>query len=177
MALEYICHVHNKTASKVLGWKTPWAIRTGETPDVSEILPFAFWELVYYKPNNDDKEQLGHFVGFAEHVGDNFCFKILTENGQVVSKSKVRSARDQSRPNNRVFNLDIPVTGVPPSGLSNPDSRGGDCITTNMSNKQNMVVKDKLRLLLRSEEIRTVKTKDGEKKARYSSLTQFSLKA
>ena len=113
LALEYICHVHNKTSSKVLGWKTPWEVRTGETPDISEVLPFEFWEQVYYKPNNDDKEQLGHFVGFAEHVGDSFCFKVLTENGQVISRSKVRSARDQSHPNNRVYNQHIPVSGSP----------------------------------------------------------------
>ena len=70
MALEYICRAHNKTASKVLGWKTPWEIRTRETADISEILPFEFWEWVYYKPNKDDKELLGYFVGFAEHVGN-----------------------------------------------------------------------------------------------------------
>ena len=100
-------------------------------------------------------------------MGDGFCFKVLTETEQVVSKGIIRSTHNQSHPNHCVFSQDIPMTGIPPSDLTVFDSRGGNCITTNMSDKQNLVVKDKLKLLLQSEEIRTVKTKNGKKNVGY----------
>ena len=49
LALRYASFVYNHTAVKSLDWKTPISVLTGITPDISVLLRFAFYELVYFK--------------------------------------------------------------------------------------------------------------------------------
>ena len=43
----YMCQVNNHVARKLLGWKTPIEISTGNTPDISQFR-FHFYEPLWY---------------------------------------------------------------------------------------------------------------------------------
>ena len=67
---------------------TPLQTLTGQVPDISFLLHFTFWEPVYYKGDQNEpdshfpshsNEKHGHWVGFAEDKGDQFTWKILTD--------------------------------------------------------------------------------------------------
>ena len=72
----------NHLATAQLSYCTPMEVLTGQTPDISPMLSFYFWEPVYYLNPSDDsypsatKEKLGHFVGIAESVGDAMTYGI-----------------------------------------------------------------------------------------------------
>ena len=94
----------NRKTTPSLNWKTPLEALDGDTPDISAILQYQFWEPVYYRVNESDvsfpsnsPEKLGRFVGFAESVGHALTFKILTDDTQkVISRSVLCSAQDSS---------------------------------------------------------------------------------
>jgi len=46
LALNCVCSVMNLTAEKILGWRTPQEVATGETTDISILLYFMFWDIV-----------------------------------------------------------------------------------------------------------------------------------
>ena len=52
-AQELACEIHNHTARKVLKWRTPLEIETGDTPDCSHLLYFDFYQPVWYWDNPD----------------------------------------------------------------------------------------------------------------------------
>jgi hypothetical protein len=101
----YITYLLNRTAVEQLGWRTPYEKCFGETPDISGLLQFAFYEPVYYLDPNvsypDTKEKLGHFLGIAENTGDDMVFWVLTGKRTVLARSVCRSALNISEPNKR----------------------------------------------------------------------------
>ena len=114
-AITYVCFILNVSSNESLGWKTPYQVLFGQTPDISELFQFEFWEPVYFatgeqldsysKPNfpSTSHEKQGRFVGFSDTVGDKFCYKILTDDTQhVIHRSAVRSARDTNQVNRRL---------------------------------------------------------------------------
>jgi len=65
--------------SPTLKGKTPLQALTGQTPDISHLMYFQFWEPVYFKVDKDEpdyaypslsNERKGRWVGFGDHVGD-----------------------------------------------------------------------------------------------------------
>ena len=76
----HISDVTNCTAYKSLGWRTPLEKSTGETPDISGLLLFKFWEPVYYYDPPTEGELLGRWLGRAQNYGDTMCYWILNEN-------------------------------------------------------------------------------------------------
>jgi hypothetical protein len=68
---------------------------TGNTPDISEWLDFEFYDLVWWidrpnKPNvNDVTKRLGRWLGVSHRVGSDLCYWLITNSGQVVSKTSV----------------------------------------------------------------------------------------
>ena len=104
--LEWICDVHNLTAQKILGWRTPIEVLTGQTPDISILTCFLFWDVVYCARHKDkdfknllgsekSNEIRGYFVGFAWNVGHALTFKILTcDTHKIIYRSVVRLAND-----------------------------------------------------------------------------------
>ena len=114
LAVMYVCFILNILSTASLDWKTPYQVLYGQTPDISEVFQFEFWEPVYFatgeqldsesKPSfpSTSHEKTGRFVGFAESVGDKFCYKILTDDTQrIIYRSAVCSARDQVDINRR----------------------------------------------------------------------------
>ena len=117
LALEHAGYVWNRSSGDRNQQRTPLEVQSGDTPDISALLMYSFYEKVYYYdpqqrfPNT--KEAAGWFVGVAENIGDALCYKILAEDGKtILHRSVVRPARDESRPNNRLYNLPIGATGI-----------------------------------------------------------------
>ena len=106
LALEYVVYLLNHLAMEGLKWRTPIEVATGETPDISNLLQFHWYERVYYydpsNPYPNPKEKAGRFVGIAENVGDTLTYKIITDDTQqIIYRSVVRSANDNKNPNLR----------------------------------------------------------------------------
>jgi hypothetical protein len=53
---------------------------TGKTPNISELLDFEFYDLVWWwdRPNklniNDETKRLGRWLGVSHCVGSNLCY-------------------------------------------------------------------------------------------------------
>ena len=112
LAAEHVSDLHNHTASEVLKGRTPKEVRDGETPDISGLLQFEFWELVYYQtheeefPSKTGGERLGWWAGRAQEYGDKMCYNIIDcETKQKVVRSMVRSAEHTDRPNRALESL------------------------------------------------------------------------
>ena len=89
-----------------LKWKTPIEAAFGYTPDISALLQFSFWENVYYYDPDatsfpTTKENVGHFLGISKNCGDALTFYVLTSNKQIISRSVLRTAEDNSTKNLR----------------------------------------------------------------------------
>jgi len=103
---QWISDVMNHTAERSLGWRPPLSVLTGQTIDISILLCFLFWDVVYVARYDDSQysgqigskkssEIRGRFVGFAWDVGHALTFKILTDDSRtVIHRSRVRLAKD-----------------------------------------------------------------------------------
>jgi len=113
--MTYVCFLLNHTASETLNWRTPLEALRGQTPDISSLLQFEFWEPVYYLTDckldysqktpfpSGFEEAKGRFVGISENVGSALTFKILTDDTQtIIHRSSVRTALDPTSANKRV---------------------------------------------------------------------------
>jgi len=96
----------NHTAEKSLGNRAPLQILEGYTIDISILLYFLFWDIVYVS-RVDDKEYhrqigskksslvRGRMVGFAWNVGHGLTHKVLTDDTQkIICRSRLRLASD-----------------------------------------------------------------------------------
>jgi hypothetical protein len=102
LCAKWVADIMNHTAEKSLGWRPPLQVLTGQTVDISIILCFMFWDVVYVPRYKTDKynNQIGHeksseirgrFVGFSWEVGHALTFKILTDDTQkIICRSQVR---------------------------------------------------------------------------------------
>lgn len=99
-AFEYVSFIMNRTARKHLNWRTPVEALNGQTPDISMMLHFTFWEPVFIKNylRKDGKqfpsqsnEIIVRFIGYAEDVGHSCTFKVFNEEtGQILYRSSLR---------------------------------------------------------------------------------------
>jgi hypothetical protein len=106
LALQYTCfllnHCYDSTISAI-----PLSLHTGLTIDTSIILRFSFYQKVYFQLNETEfpsgsKEALGYMVGFADHVGNALCYKILTDDTmKILYRSQLRPC-NKDDPNLRV---------------------------------------------------------------------------
>ena len=115
LCMQWCADVMNHTAERSLNWRPPLEVLTGRTVDISILLIFMFWDVVYierYPQMRADKkdevktakkpravgskfadELRGRFVGFAWNCGNALTFKILLDNSKVVvNRSIVRLA-------------------------------------------------------------------------------------
>ena len=111
LVMQYVCHVLNHLASPTLNWIPPLQALTGQTPDTSALLVCAFYEPVYYNPHvkgfpHKSNEELGHWVGIADHVGDALTFKILSSEHKVIYRSVFKSALDPTLRRKRLAPVD-----------------------------------------------------------------------
>jgi hypothetical protein len=92
-ALVYEAEIMSRTArgqSKRTGMERV----TGNTPDISEWLDFAFYDYVWYWDNNasaiDTNPLLGRWLGVAHRVGSEMCYWVLTLTAKVVARTTVQ---------------------------------------------------------------------------------------
>ncbi len=127
LAMQYVCYVLNHCSCPSLDGKVPLTVLYGTTPDISALLQFTFYEKVYYKTvetsfPSESPEEVGHFVGIEPNVGNALTYRILSENGTVLSRSAVRSASDTTHANLRPGTASGDTDPVIRSALDNPDS-------------------------------------------------------
>ncbi len=91
----------NRTSKETLNWRTPVEALTGQTPDISMLLHFTFWEwepvfIGNYRNTgkkgfpSDSDEILVRFIGFAEDVGHSCTFKVFNEEtGEILYRSSL----------------------------------------------------------------------------------------
>jgi hypothetical protein len=138
LCAKWIADVMNHTSEKSLKWRPPLQVLTGQTIDISILLCFLFWDVVYVSRYNDQQykgqigsqkssEIRGRFVGFAWSVGHALTFKVLTDDTKkVICRSRVRLAKDGE--NN--LKLDVEAGAVPERIYirSKRDKEGDDVI-------------------------------------------------
>ena len=138
LCTQWIADVMNHTSEKSLDWRPPLQVLTGQTIDISILLCFLFWDVVYVSRYDDtvyhgqvgsrkSSEIRGRFVGFAWSVGHALTFKILTDDTRkVICRSRVRLAKDGE--NN--LKLDVEAGAVPERIYirSKRDEEGDDVI-------------------------------------------------
>ena len=93
---QYLADINNHCATPFLNWRTPIEKRHGYTPDISAFLMYQFYEPVYYRLNDNDKnspELEGRWIGIDHDVGDTLSYKIYSPSKDtVVTRSLVRTA-------------------------------------------------------------------------------------
>ena len=102
LAICYVVYILNITSAESLQWRTPHEALYGQTPDISNVFQFEFWEPVYFatgdalgsdtspKFPSETHEKSGCFVGFAETVGHIFTYKVLTsDTNKIIYRSAV----------------------------------------------------------------------------------------
>ncbi len=103
LATVYAAYLRNRITRTRLGYKTPIEASIGETPDISALLHFHFYQPVFYyekhnSPFPKSKERLGWWVGVAENTGDALCYKILTTDNEVIHRSVCRPSDNPLHP-------------------------------------------------------------------------------
>ena len=127
LALKYVVYIWNRTARKLLGWRTPHEAAFGNTPDLGPILHFEFWERVLIKNYQDagfpstSNEVVVHFVGFAENTGNIGAFLVWNANTkQLLVRSRVKRINSDLRRNRRVMDDASLVDTGANRGIANP---------------------------------------------------------
>jgi hypothetical protein len=104
----YVCFVLNNAFSDVIQ-STPLRQAYGTNNDISPLLYFSFYELVYYLVDeatfpSDSKELCGRWVGVSKNVGHFMTYKILTDDTYwIIHRSNIRLVAD---PHSRDLRLD-----------------------------------------------------------------------
>ena len=121
LCTQWVADVMNHTAERSLNWRPPLQVLTGQTIDISILLCFLFWDVVYCARYEDkhyhgqvgsrkSSEIRGRFVGFAWNVGHALTFKILTDDTKkVICRSRIRLANE----NENNLKLDTEAGAVP----------------------------------------------------------------
>ena len=100
--IKWACKVMQRTASTSgdLSGRAALEQLTGETPEISENLHFTFYDWCWYNGNAGLGEtKLGHWLGVSHHVGSLMSYWILTQKGNIISRTTV----------SRVTNLETQV--------------------------------------------------------------------
>ncbi|MGH2412266.1 MAG: chromo domain-containing protein, partial [Microcystaceae cyanobacterium] len=83
-AAEHAATILNATAKATLTWRTPFEVCLGDTPDISTLYQFRFYDAVKYTtpgiPFPNVKDLPGRFLGVAYNVGDLLTYKIEPDN-------------------------------------------------------------------------------------------------
>ena len=115
---KWACAVKAYTASNsfALEGRSPWEVVMGDTPDISSLSEFDFYEPVwYYEPGDfpEPKRHLARWLGEAMNIGQAMCYYILPASGVPIVRSSVQPLLDADRTTDAVkeelFNLDLMI--------------------------------------------------------------------
>jgi hypothetical protein len=136
LCLQYTCFLLNHTYNATIE-KVPLHAATGSTVDISALLRFSWYQVVYYRIDesafpSESREGRGRFVGVEENCGHAMTFKILTDDTQkVISRSGVRCANEPLAPNLRLDPIDEENTPQIVKSLKKDDNRESEIINEN----------------------------------------------
>ncbi|MGH3053882.1 MAG: chromo domain-containing protein, partial [Gaiellaceae bacterium] len=99
LCMQYVVYLLNHLAMPKLKQRTPIEVAFGNTPDISNLLQFHWYEAVYVYDKQasfpTSKERKGHFVGPAENCGDALTYNVfMLDTRQVIKRSVLRSAEN-----------------------------------------------------------------------------------
>jgi hypothetical protein len=82
---------HTALDIKELDGDSPVARLTGDTPDISHLCEFRWYDLVWYVDPVDklQNKKLGRYLGPSHDVGQAMCSKLLTSKGREISRTSV----------------------------------------------------------------------------------------
>jgi len=129
-ALEYAAQFSNKSYHPTyrLEGRTPYEMVHGNTPDISAIMEFTFYELVFYiinVPGNFPlpKRRIGRWLGPSKQISSDLVYKIRTKSGNVLTTSAVFpvTAVDRDLPGIRekIADFNQQIAGIIPAGSMN----------------------------------------------------------
>lgn len=93
---KWSCEIHNKTASNLyaLEDRTPYEAVMGDTPDISSLIGFDFYDPVWYYEQTaafpEPKRLMGRWLGEAQDFGQAMCYWLLSENASPIVRSTVQ---------------------------------------------------------------------------------------
>ena len=97
--LETECKIRRNVALNLrqLDGRTPEAAMTGETPDISHLAEFGFYDYVWYispqgKPgvrNDIQRKRLGRYLGPSDSAMEAMCGVVLTEKATWVERTSI----------------------------------------------------------------------------------------
>ena len=92
LALFYVVYLLNYSAAETLGWKTPLEVAYGQTPDISALMTFRWYEPVFYhapaKFPSTTSERTGRWVGIAANKGDALTYLVLDDEITLIDTVK-----------------------------------------------------------------------------------------
>jgi hypothetical protein len=102
---EHTDQIIQNTACKKLGWRKPLEVLTGDTPAISDLLDFGYYDWVWYwDPASAsftvDPRKLGHWIG-RNHAHDPVIwYKVLKPNTHfiVISSCTLLTNADKNDP-------------------------------------------------------------------------------
>ena len=100
-----MCELRNLTASGYpsANNRTPFEITFGYSPNISEYVTFQWYQIVWYwNPEDIQKQRLGRWLGVSKNIGSGHSYLILSEKGEVISRSTVSSLTTAELNNNRI---------------------------------------------------------------------------
>ena len=94
LCLQHVATLRSHTALSIrdLDGEVPAARLTGDTPDISHLVEFGWYDWVWFLSPEDvrmERRSLGRYVGHSSDIGDAICARILTEKGKFVSRTSV----------------------------------------------------------------------------------------
>ena len=94
LCLVYTSYVRSHSALNIRGLNgdVPQTLLTGDTPDISFLVEFGWYDYVWYLSEPDEAMNvkfLGRYVGPSWDIGDVMCARILTEKGTLISRTSV----------------------------------------------------------------------------------------
>ena len=145
LCLQYVCYLLNCLAHTKLKACMLIKVAIGETPDISTLLQFSFYQPVFYYEKESfptSKEHLGWWVGVAESQGDALTYCVLTIDNEIITRSVLRPADNPLHPNCCV-RLAEPVSS--PILESEDDDLDIDCLTLPMVDPNKLLGKSFIR--------------------------------
>jgi hypothetical protein len=100
LCLQYAAAVRSHTALAIrdLDGEVPATKLTGDTPDISHLAEFGWYDWIWFLSPEDikmERRALGRYVGPSTDIGDALCARILTDKGSFVSRTSVFPLTDE----------------------------------------------------------------------------------
>jgi hypothetical protein len=93
---RWACKVNNTSASSLyaLEDRIPFEATLGDTPDISSLIPFDFYDLIWYYDEvsafPEPKCKLGRWLGEARDFGQAMCYWILSDKATPIIRSTIQ---------------------------------------------------------------------------------------